>query len=408
MAELLPGAPVTDLDVLGPAETLAAYTARGGYEALRSARSAAAIDIIAAVRDAGLTGRGGAGFPAAAKWEAARAHPGPRYLVVNGAEGEPGSYKDRHLLARAPHQVLEGALIAARAVEADEIVVYINSEFGAAHDALAEAIGALRGSDLADALIPVRLLLENHVYIAGEETALLAVLMGRPAWPWPRPPYPTERGYRDQPTVVNNVETLAHVPVILRRGGDWYRQHQPTLFSVSGDVARPGVFELPLGLTVAELLEQAGGPLPGDRVAAVLPGGYSLPWLRADQLDVAMTPEALEAAGTALGASVIVVGEQQGLGLAAARIAAFFARETCQTCPICVTGTARLAQLLRPAVGQPLAPAEVAEVTAMAAEHRHKGICTLLDTAASMAMTSAPDLTGSPRAGGEQVAAPVG
>jgi len=403
VAELLPGAPVTDLDALGPAETLADYRARGGYEALRSVLSSPAEDIIAVVREAGLTGRGGAGFPAAAKWEAARQHPGPRYLVVNGAEGEPGSYKDRHLMARAPHQVLEGTLIAARATDASEIIVYINNEFAAAHRALADAIVALRATDLAGALVPIKLMLENHVYIAGEETALLAVLMGRPAWPWPKPPYPTERGYADQPTVVNNVETLAHVPVIIRRGSAWYREHQPTLFSVSGDVSRPGVFELPLGIPVRELIQRAGGPLAGDQVEAVLPGGYSLPWLRADQLDVTFSADALKAAGTGLGASVIVVGARQGLGLAAARISAFFARETCQTCPICTTGTARLAQLLRPGASRALAQAESAEITTVAANHRHMGICTLLDTAASMALTSAPGLVGS-----QQAAAPVG
>src|SRR5262249_37160083 len=235
-----------------------------------------------------------------------------------------------------------------------------------------------------------------------EETALLAVLMGRPAWPWPKPPYPTERGYLDRPTVVNNVETLAHVPVIVRRGAAWYREHQPTLFSVTGDIARPGGCELPLGLPVRELIGQAGGPLPGDQVAAVLPGGYSLPWLTPDQLDVALEPEALKAAGTGLGASVIVVGAQQGLGLAAARVAAFLAPETCATRHVWVPGTSRLAELLRPGAGRPLAAAESAEITAVAAEHRGKGICTLLDSAAGMAMTCAPGLVG-----GEQAAAPV-
>jgi NADH-quinone oxidoreductase subunit F len=398
VAELLPGAPVTDLDALGPAEALDDYLARGGYEALRSVLSSSADDIIAVVREAGLTGRGGAGFPAAAKWEAARQHPGPRYLVVNGAEGEPGAYKDRHLMARAPHQVLEGTLIAARATDASEVIVYINNEFAAAHRALADAIAALRATDLAAALVPIRLMLESHVYIAGEETALLAVLMGRPAWPWPKPPYPTERGYADRPTVVNNVETLAHVPVIIRLGSAWYREHQPTLFSVTGDVSRPGVFELPLGISARELIERAGGPLAGDQVEAVLPGGYSLPWLRGDQLDVTFTADALKAAGTGLGASVIVVGARQGLGLAAARISAFFARETCQTCPICVTGTARLALLLRPGASRPLAESEGAEITTLAGQHRHMGICTLLDTAASMALTSAPGLVGSRQA----------
>ena len=403
MAELLPVAPITDLDVLGPAETIDGYRARGGYEALRQALGMSGTEIIAAMRDAGLAGRGGAGFATARKWEAAARGAAPRYLVVNGAEGEPGSYKDRHLMSRAPHQVLEGMLIAARAVEAAEIIVYINSEFGAAHWALADAIAALRATDLAGALVPVDLRLEDHVYIAGEETAMLAALMGKPAWPWPKPPYPSERGYRDRPTVVNNVETLAHVPVILRRGPAWYTGHQPTLFSVSGDVTRPGVFELPLGVPLRELIGQAGGPLPGDQVEAVLPGGYSLPWLRRDQLDIALEPEALRAAGTGLGASIIVVGTRQGLGRAAARVAAFFARETCESCPICVTGTARMAELLQPAAHRPLVPSESADVATLAAGHRGRGICTLLDTAAIMAETSVPQLVGD-----GQMTTPVG
>jgi NADH-quinone oxidoreductase subunit F len=171
---------------------------------------------------------------------------------------------------------------------------------------------------------------------------------------------------------------------------------------VTGGVSRLGVFELPLGIPVRELIDQAGGPLPGDQVEAVLPGGYSLPWLRADQLDVTLRADALKAAGTGLGASVIVVGARQGLGLAAARVSAFFARETCQTCPICVTGTARLAQLLRPGASRALAESESADIAVVAAQHRHMGICTLLDTAASMALTSAPGLVSNGRA-----AAPV-
>jgi NADH:ubiquinone oxidoreductase subunit F (NADH-binding) len=394
MAELLPEDAVTDLDVLGPAEVMADYQARGGYTALRQALEMSPAEIIAAVRDSSLTGRGGAGFPTASKWEAARQGSPPRYLVVNGAEGEPGSYKDRHLMARAPHQVLEGILIAARAVEAAEVIVYVNSEFRPAHAALAEAIRALGATDLVRAFVPIRLRLENHVYIAGEETAMLNVLMGKPAWPWPKPPYPTERGYRGRPTVVNNVETLAHVPLIIRRGPDWYRAHQLTLFSVTGDVACPGVFELPLGIPLRELIGRAGGASLGDRVRAVLPGGYSLPWLGEDQLDLALAPEVLQAAGTGLGASIIVVGARRGLGWAAAAVAAFFARETCELCPICTTGTAQMAHLLRPAAERLLGVAEAAEVSAVAAGHRHRGVCTLLDTAASMALTSVPLLMG--------------
>jgi NADH-quinone oxidoreductase subunit F len=164
-------------------------------------------------------------------------------------------------MARAPHQVLEGMIIAARALEAEEVIAYINGKFPAAQKALGDAIRSLAATDLSTALPAIRLRLEDHVYVAGEETALLNVLMGKPAWPWPKPPYPSEHGYLGRPTVVNNVETLAHVPTILRQGVEWDRTHQPTLFSVTGDVARPGVFELPLGIPLRELIGRAGGPL---------------------------------------------------------------------------------------------------------------------------------------------------
>lgn len=402
MADLLPGAPVTDLHTLGPAETLGEYQARGGYQALREARTATPEQIITAVRQAGLAGRGGANYPAAAKWEAARAHPGPRYLVINAAEGEPGSYKDRHLLARAPHQVIEGALLAAQVTDAEQIIIYLNSEFAPAADALTGALAELQGSDLASALPPVRIAVENHIYIAGEETALLAVLMGRPAWPWPKPPYPTQSGYLGQPTVVHNPETLAHIPLILRHGPDWYRAHQPALYSLTGDITRPGVYELPLGIPAADLLTAAGGPLPGDHIQALLPGGYSLPPLPATQLHTPLAPAALQAAGTGLGASLIAVGNRTGLGLAAAKIAAFFARETCAQCPICVTGTAQIAQALRPAATRPLTPDQARNITTLATEHQGKGICTLLHTSATIAATTTPHLTT------QQDAAPVG
>lgn len=392
MGTLLPVDAITDLATLGPAERLEDYRHSGGYEALGQALRQSSTEIVNAVAEAGLIGRGGAGYPTASKWTAALRTPRPRYLIVNGAEGEPGSYKDRHLMARAPHRLLEGILLAARAIEADKAIVYINRQFVAAQRALAAAIQELAATDLCSALIPIDLRVEKHVYVAGEETAMINVLMGGPAWPHPRPPYPPERGYLGRPTVVNNVETLAHVPLILRYGPDWYRANRPALFSITGAVRSPGVFEASLGTTVRELLERAGGPAPGQTVLAVLPGGYSLPWLLADHLDVASTPEALTAAGTGLGFSFLVLGDAVGFGMAAAQVAAFFARESCERCPLCSTGTARIAQLLRPAAERSLTAEEAAMIVAVGAEHSRRGICALLDTAASFASRAAGQL----------------
>ncbi len=253
MSELLAVGRITDLDALGPAETLESYVGRGGYEGLRRALSMEPEQITAQVDQAGVVGRGGAGFPAAAKWRMAAANPGPRYLVVNGAEGEPGSYKDRHLMARAPHQVLEGIAIASRAIGATTAVVYVNRLFAKAGAALEAAAGELGSSDLAKALPKLSVRVEHHVYIAGEETALLAALIGRPPWPWPKPPYPAERGLYGSPTVVNNVETLAHVSAVLRLGPAWYQNQRPILFSVTGDVSTPVVVESSLGVSLESL-----------------------------------------------------------------------------------------------------------------------------------------------------------
>ena len=397
MSELMPYDAVTDLDTLGPAESLMAYRHRGGYDALTQVLVMTPEEVIEAVESGGLVGHGGAGYPTASKWRAVRSRSGPRYLVVNAAEGEPGSYKDRQLLGRAPHQVLEGILIAARAIDASEILVYVNDQFAEVQTSLKQALGELVSSEFRSAMTsPIRLVLETHVYIAGEETALLNVLMGRPAVPWPKPPYPTEEGYYGHPTVVNNVETLAHVPVILRRGGDWYRENRPTLFSVTGDVKRPGVYELPLGIGLRELIDRAGGPAPGQEVQAVLPGGYSMPWLTDEKLGVRLDPESLRALGSGLGASVIVIGSVRSLGAVAHQIAVFLARESCGTCPICVTGTARLARALAPALSRPLGADEAEAIVRLGAEHRHRGICALLDQAAHMALTGTEALVTNP------------
>jgi NADH-quinone oxidoreductase subunit F len=343
-----------------------------------------------------VIGRGGAGFPTAKKWRLAREAPGDaRYLVVNGAEGEPGSVKDRELMARAPHAVLEGIAIAAYAIGAREVLFYVNDLFT---DAVAALRGALKEAQAAGFLegTAVTLRPESHVYIAGEETALINALMGEPPKPWHKPPYPTTRGYRGQPTVVNNVETLAAVAVALGRGAAWFREHRPTLFSVSGDVARPGVYEAPLGLPLRELLARAGGPVPGTEWLAALPGGYSLPPLFPEDFDVPLHPEALRARGSGLGASLIAVSTRRTLGAVASQVLEFFARESCGKCPVCVRGTRVLADQLAPAATRPLTAEEGRELLAAALRFRHKGICSFLDTAAHFAEVSAGRLTKAP------------
>lgn len=371
-------------------EELAAYRARGGYRGLERARALGPEAVIAEVEASGLRGRGGAAFPTGQKWRLVRAAAGDeKYLVANGAEGEPGSAKDRLLMARAPHAVLEGALVAAEAIGARTVVVYVNDRFPDAVASLGAAVAEAEAAGYLDGPLGrmrIRLVPETHVYIAGEETALINVLMGRPAVPWHKPPYPSERGLDDRPTAVNNVETLAQAAAILRLGAEAWRQSAPMLFSLSGDVARPGVFERPLGTPLARLIEEAGGMADGQAFRAVLPGGYSTPMLGADALHLPLDYESIRAAGSALGCSLIVVGERTPLWRVARDVAEFFARESCGRCPTCVRGTRTLADTL-PA-GEDLSPEAAGALILQAQRLRHKGICSFLDTAARFAETA--------------------
>ena len=369
-------------------ESLDAYQKRGGYRGYARALSLDPDAIIAAVEASGLKGRGGAGFPTGTKWRMVKEQAGPRYLVVNGAEGEPGSYKDRTLMARAPHRVLEGILIAARALEAPQVLFYLNDEFQDAHQALAAAWEECHRANLTH--IELQLVPETHVYIAGEETALINVLMHEPAQPWQKPPYPSEKGFRGRPTAVNNVETLAAAAVVLEAGAQWFREHCPMLFSVSGDVRHPGVYEGTEGLLLSELLERAGGPRPGEHVRAVLPGGYSMPPLREDQLDVPLRPQDLRELGTGLGASIIAIGSARTFGAVGHEIMSFFARTSCAKCPVCVKGSQALRDGFEPYVNRVPSMEGAESLLLTARKYRHKGICSFLDTAARVAESLVP------------------
>jgi NADH-quinone oxidoreductase subunit F len=293
------------------------------------------------VAASGLRGRGGGWFPAARKWAAVRVEGGVPFAVANGAEGEPGSVKDRYLMMARPADVLRGLSLAARAVGAAEAVVFLKHSFDGPARALETAA---RATDLGGLSISVKR--GDDSYITGEETALLESLDGRRPWPRPKPPLPCAVGYQGRPTLVQNVETLARVPAAVA-DPDAYREAETTLVSVWGDVQRPGVYEVRLRTPLREVIDRyAGGAT--DEIGFVFPAGPSAPPLTSDQLGVALHPDDLRTAGSGLGtASILVTGASAcPIGIAAS-LAAFFERESCGQCPPCLQGSRNLSRILR-------------------------------------------------------------
>jgi NADH-quinone oxidoreductase subunit F len=344
--------------------TLDGYRARGGYEAARSVlagRSPA--DVVELVKSAGLQGRGGAGFGTGLKWSFMPADSSkPRYLVCNADESEPGSFKDRLLMERGPHQLLEGLLIGAFAIGAEKTFVYIRGEYAEAARILQGAIdeayaaGILGASALGSGFRhDVVLVRGAGAYICGEETGLLESLEGKKGQPRKKPPFPAQYGAFGMPTTVNNVETFSHVPHIVRRGADWFRsigtEKSPgtTLFGVSGHVVRPGLYELPLGTPLSEIVFQHAGGVPGGkRVKGVIPGGMSMPILPPDQLDVRMANEFLRERKTMLGTGgIMVMDEDTCMVRAGCIITWFFRDESCGQCTQCREGTGWLHKIFQ-------------------------------------------------------------
>ncbi len=338
--------------------TLDGYKAEGGYEtARRVLKKGTPEDLIETLKASGLQGRGGASFIAGQKWSfmpGAEDDTGPRYLVCNADESEPGSFKDRLLLERAPHLLLEGILLAAFAIRAEKTFLYVRGEYGEAIRVLTRAIEEARagkvlgpralGSRFAHDVVLVR---GAGAYICGEETGLLESLEGKKGQPRKKPPYPAENGVFGRPTTVNNVETLCHVPHIVEKGADWFRgigtAESPgnTLFGVSGHVVRPGLYELPLGTPLDEIVfEHAGGVAGGRKLKAVIPGGLSMAVLPAGQVDVPMANEFLRERQTALGTGgIIVMDDTTCMVRVACIITHFFREESCGQCTQCREGT---------------------------------------------------------------------
>jgi NADH-quinone oxidoreductase subunit F len=336
--------------------TLEGYERRGGYAVLRKVLAELApADVIETVKASGLQGRGGAGFSTGMKWSfMPKGDEKPKYLVCNADESEPGSFKDRILMERGPHQLLEGILIGAWATGASKTFIYVRGEYKEPADSVERAVAEAYAKGYLGARVMKRAFRHDVVvqrgagaYICGEETGLLESLEGKKGQPRKKPPFPAQFGAFGMPTTVNNVETFCHVPHILGRGVDWFRssgtEKSPgnTIFGVSGHVQRPGLFELPLGTRLDEIVfEHAGGPPPGRKVKGVIPGGMSMPILPALQLVVPMANEFLRERKTMLGTGgVMVMDDRTCMVRAGCVISYFFRDESCGQCTQCREGT---------------------------------------------------------------------
>jgi len=339
------------------------YLELGGYRALAKALSMTPPAVIEEVKSSGLRGRGGAGFPTGTKWSFIPQDTGkPVYVVVNFDESEPGTFNNRELVERDPHQLIEGALICAYAVQSHAIFIYCRGEFVWPGTVLERAVTEARqrgyvGRAIAGSGFDVDIVIHRGAgaYICGEETALLESLEGYRGQPRLRPPFPAVEGLYRSPTVINNVETLSNVPHIIDRGAEWYasigagKSTGPGLFSISGKVNRPGNYEAPMGTTARQLIEEyAGGIRDGRELKAFTPGGSSTPFLTADHLDVQMGFDEVQAAGSLLGTkAMIVLDETDCIVDAVLRFTQFYAHESCGKCTPCREGTWWMTRVLR-------------------------------------------------------------
>jgi NADH-quinone oxidoreductase subunit F len=380
------------------------YAAKGGYEGLRRALGMSPAEVIEELKASGLRGRGGAGFPTGVKWSFVPQDTGkPTYVVCNFDESEPGTYNNRELVEREPHQLLEGLAIAAYAVQSHTAFVYCRGEFlwpgMVLQRAIAEAYDeGFLGRDVLGSGYDLDVVLHRGAgaYICGEETALLSSLEGFRGQPRLRPPFPAVEGLYESPTLINNVETLCFVPHILRRGAGWFAAIGPEkspgtkIFSISGKVERPGNYELPMGTPFRVLLEEhAGGVLGGRALKAWTPGGSSTPLLTAEHVDVALDFEAVQAAGSLLGTgAVMVMDETDCIVEATRRMLQFYAHESCGKCTPCREGTWWVSRVLARIENGYGRPQDLELILDTADNMLFKSFCALADGAASPIQSS--------------------
>ncbi len=385
--------------------TLATYQSADGYEVLKKIlrEKTDPDDIISELKTSALRGRGGAGFPTGLKWSfMPRNAPGQKYILCNSDEGEPGTCKDRDILRYNPHQLIEGMIIAGYCIGASAGYNYIRGEFWEPYErfeaALEEArVAGFLGKNILDSGFDfdIHVHLGGGAYVCGEETALIESIEGKKGQPRFKPPFPASYGLYGRPTTINNTETLASVPVILKNGGKWFLElGKPNnggnkLFCVSGHVNKPGNFEIPMGTPFAELLEMAGGVRDGNKLKAVIPGGSSTPVLPADVvMDITMDYDSIAKAGSMLGAgSVIVMDETTCMVKALERISYFYYEESCGQCTPCREGTGWLQRVIKRIENGQGRQEDLDLLTEVANGISGKTICALGD-AAAMPVTS--------------------
>ncbi len=361
--------PLTEriLSADGGLVSFASYQAAGGYDSARKALTEMQPEQVQQqVKDANLRGRGGAGFPTGLKWSfvpmGEAAGPGHKYMVCNADEMEPGTFKDRYLMEKDPHLLVEGMIIAAYAVQADKAFIFIRGEYHKAARALESAIDEARekgfvGKNVFGSAFSVDLVVHRSGgrYICGEETALLNALEGKRAQPRTKPPFPPVSGAWGRPTVVNNVETICNVPCIIKEGAEWYQalgigeDAGTKIYGVSGRVNKPGLWELPMGTTVREIIEtHAGGMQKGYALRGFLPGGASTDFLVEEHLDLPMNYGSIQAAGSRMGTGTMIIMDDSICPVALAmNLQHFFAQESCGFCTPCREGLPWLEALLK-------------------------------------------------------------
>jgi NADH-quinone oxidoreductase subunit F len=379
--------------------TLEGYERQGGYATARKVISEMEPDdVVGVIKDSGLQGRGGAGFPAGLKFSfMPKETDKPKYLVCNCDESEPGSFKDRILLERGAHQMLEGILIAAWATGSCKTFIYIRGEYAFPAECVQRAVQEaydkgylgerVMGRDFRHDVVVHR---GAGAYICGEETGLLESLGGKKGQPRKKPPFPAQYGAFGMPSTVNNAETFSHLPHILGKGAEWFRsfgtEKSPgtTIFGVSGHVVRPGLYELPLGTPLAEIVfEHAGGVPGGRKVKGVIPGGVSMPVLPAGQLDVPMANEFLREHKTMLGTGGIVVMDETTCMVRASSVISYFFRdESCGQCTQCREGTAWVNRIIDRVERGAGAPEDLEILQDIAGKVEGHTICAFADAAA--------------------------
>jgi NADH-quinone oxidoreductase subunit F len=385
------------------ATTLDGWRKRGGYVALEKALGMTPAEIVGIVKDSGLRGRGGAGFPTGMKWSFMKPGDGkPHYLCCNADESEPGTFKDREIMRWTPHALIEGCAIGAYAIGAETAYIYIRGEFT---EPLERMEAAVREARAAGVIGPNAMGTGKRVdvwvhkgagaYICGEETALMNSLEGRRGNPRIKPPFPAVAGLFGQPTTINNVETLAAVPHILNNGADWYKKFSrpdnpkstgTKLWSVCGNIARPGNYEVPMGFPFKDFLyDLCGGPLPGRKFKAIIPGGSSVPIMNMEEAEAAvMDYEGMVAKGSMLGsAGCIVIDDAQCMVKQIARLARFYAHESCAQCTQCREGTAWSTKILERIVAGDGTTEDLDTLLEIGDNMTGKTICVLSDSCAT-------------------------